>query len=48
MFGDIRISYLFDKYSPASGRLCSLDQKLWIQWRNDTGPYILAQSPAAQ
>jgi len=25
--------------------LCLLDQKLWIQWRQDPGPSALAQSP---
>jgi len=38
MFGDARITYLFDKYSPASGGGLSPDQKLWIQWRHDPDP----------
>jgi len=47
IFGDIRISYLFDKYSPALGDF-SLDQKLWIQWRHDPGPIHWLEIPCKQ
>jgi len=43
-FGNIRIPYLFDKYSLTSAVL-SLDQKLWIQWKHDPKFYALAWSP---
>jgi len=44
MFGDIRISYLFRKYSRASLQMYEL-QKLWIQCRHDTGFYALVRRP---
>jgi len=45
VFEDIQISYLFDKYSPASGSFVPINRKFWVQWRYDLGPYALAQSP---
>jgi len=37
MFGDIRISYLFDKYSPAS--VCPLESRWQPIWHNETRYY---------
>jgi len=47
IFGDIRILYLFDKYSPASGGL-SQHQKLSNQWRHDPRPMHWLNIPCTQ